>query len=179
MATAAVIPNWYRKRPDTLDMNDTGMKMTARLKVVAITGSAISAVASRAAANGSSFSQIRQRPATLPFFLVQLAPGQTINGLTPLHFLVRQDGDLLGAEIGMETTLPRHRSGRRRADNEPVLSRQKKLNKRIGHIVLRILKRGQRGQLLERIRQIFSSAEPRSQDQQLTTAGIGAPDLAA
>ena len=35
-----------------LDMNETGMKMTARLSVVASTGSAISAVAAFAASNG-------------------------------------------------------------------------------------------------------------------------------
>src|SRR5881628_2829434 len=35
-----------------LDMNDTGMKITTRHSVVASTGNAISAVASRAAANG-------------------------------------------------------------------------------------------------------------------------------
>ena len=50
MATAAVMPNWYRKRPETLDMNETGMKMMARLSVVAMTGSAISSVAALAAA---------------------------------------------------------------------------------------------------------------------------------
>ena len=38
-----------------LDMNATGMKITTRLIVVAMTGSAISAVASFAAANGVSF----------------------------------------------------------------------------------------------------------------------------
>ena len=55
MATAAVKPNWYRNRPEMLDMNDTGMKITTRQSVVASTGSAISAVASRAASNGESF----------------------------------------------------------------------------------------------------------------------------
>src|SRR6187399_1401723 len=35
-----------------LDMNETGMKITTRHNVVASTGSAISAVASRAASNG-------------------------------------------------------------------------------------------------------------------------------
>ena len=35
-----------------LDMNETGMKITTRLIVVASTGNAISAVASRAASNG-------------------------------------------------------------------------------------------------------------------------------
>ena len=38
-----------------LDMNDTGMKITTRLIVVASTGRAISAVASRAASNGFIF----------------------------------------------------------------------------------------------------------------------------
>ena len=33
-ATAAVIPNWYRKRPAMLDMNETGAKITTRLSVV-------------------------------------------------------------------------------------------------------------------------------------------------
>ena len=36
-----------------LDMNETGMKITTRHSVVASTGSAISAVASRAASNGA------------------------------------------------------------------------------------------------------------------------------
>ena len=36
-ATAAVRPNWYRKRPEMLDMKETGTKMTTRLKVVAMT----------------------------------------------------------------------------------------------------------------------------------------------
>ncbi len=38
-----------------LDMNETGMKITARLSVVASTGSAISAVAAAAASNGPIF----------------------------------------------------------------------------------------------------------------------------
>ena len=55
MATAAVMPNWYRNRPEMLDMNETGMKMTTRLSVVAMTASAISAVAALAAAKLSIF----------------------------------------------------------------------------------------------------------------------------
>ena len=55
MATAAVMPNWYRNRPEMLDMNETGMKMMARLSVVAMTGSAISSVAALAAAKLSIF----------------------------------------------------------------------------------------------------------------------------
>ena len=50
--TAAVTPNWYRKRPETLDMKDTGRKMTTRLKVVAMTARPMSAVAARAASKG-------------------------------------------------------------------------------------------------------------------------------
>ncbi len=38
-----------------LDMKETGMKMTTRLKVVAMTASPISAVAARAASNGRIF----------------------------------------------------------------------------------------------------------------------------
>ena len=53
--TAAVRPNWYRKRPEIEDMNDTGTKMTTREKVVAMTASPMSAVAARAASNGPIF----------------------------------------------------------------------------------------------------------------------------
>ena len=51
--TAAVRPNWYRNRPDTDDMNDTGTKMTTSENVVAMTASPMSAVAARAASNGA------------------------------------------------------------------------------------------------------------------------------
>src|SRR5215470_14876529 len=53
--TAAVRPNWYRKRPEIDDMNETGTKMTTSEKVVAMTASPMSAVASRAASNGRIF----------------------------------------------------------------------------------------------------------------------------
>jgi hypothetical protein len=52
IATAAVMPNWYRNRPEMLDMNDTGTNTTTRLSVVASTASPISAVAARAASIG-------------------------------------------------------------------------------------------------------------------------------
>ncbi len=61
IATAEVMPNWYRNRPEMLDMNETGMKMIARLSVVAITGSAISWVAAFAAAKLSIFFSSTQR----------------------------------------------------------------------------------------------------------------------
>src|ERR1044072_9477924 len=48
-ATAAVIPNWNRNRPETEDMSDTGRKITHRQNVVAMTASPMSAVASYAA----------------------------------------------------------------------------------------------------------------------------------
>ena len=48
-ATAAVIPNWNRNRPDTEDMNDTGRKITTSENVVAMTARPMSAVASFAA----------------------------------------------------------------------------------------------------------------------------------
>ena len=45
-----------------LDMNETGMKMTTRLSVVARTGSAISAVAARAASKGPTrFSSTKRK----------------------------------------------------------------------------------------------------------------------
>ena len=47
-ATAAVMPNWNRKRPEMLDMNETGTKITTSDSVVASTASPISRVASRA-----------------------------------------------------------------------------------------------------------------------------------
>ena len=46
------MPNWYRNRPEMLDMNETGMKMITREKVVAMTARPMSAVAARAASNG-------------------------------------------------------------------------------------------------------------------------------
>ena len=53
IATAAVIPNWYRKRPEIDDMNETGRKITTSESVVASTASPISAVAARAASKAS------------------------------------------------------------------------------------------------------------------------------
>src|SRR6476659_2442359 len=49
MATAAVIPNWYKNRPEMEDMNDTGRKITTSENVVAMTARPMSAVASFAA----------------------------------------------------------------------------------------------------------------------------------
>jgi hypothetical protein len=49
MATAAVIPNWYKNLPEIDDMKETGRKITTSENVVAITASPISAVASFAA----------------------------------------------------------------------------------------------------------------------------------
>ena len=52
IATAAVMPNWYRKRPEIEDMNDTGRKITTSESVVAKTARPMSFVASFAASRG-------------------------------------------------------------------------------------------------------------------------------
>src|SRR5690606_15691438 len=51
----AVMPNWYKKRPDTDDMNETGRNTTTNENVVAITASPISLVPSTAACIGDIF----------------------------------------------------------------------------------------------------------------------------
>src|SRR5689334_10374374 len=51
-ATAAVMPNWYKKRPEMEDMKETGTKITTSERVVARTARPISFVASRAASKG-------------------------------------------------------------------------------------------------------------------------------
>jgi len=60
-ATDAVMPNWYRKRPEMLDMNDTGTKITTRLKVVAMTARPISAVAFRRRRTTQPFSSTKRK----------------------------------------------------------------------------------------------------------------------
>ncbi len=49
------MPNWYRKRPEIDDMNETGRKITTSENVVASTASPMSAVAARAASKVSIF----------------------------------------------------------------------------------------------------------------------------
>ena len=72
-ATAAVRPNWKRKRPEMLDMNETGTKIITRLKVVAMTAKPISAVGGGGNSNGFVFlflplPQLFSPPLGPPFF---------------------------------------------------------------------------------------------------------------